>query len=389
MAGPPLTKFTIIIQDNQSTPIERANLKGIASNVRISTMLPGGCSVASFEVPGSEFGVLTTPEYVSWNYKVRFLDAGVEFWSGRLDDAQLSRRASGWWWRITAKGFFANLDDQQYLSQDVSGLQTSSIIANVIASLTQQIQTTSITATGFTLSGAAAINLKMLSAAQIVSWAAMFGDSQFREQIWYVYPDSDGTVRFTYKPRPTTPDLECSVRGFRDVSFRMMGRNIANRVIAQYNAGASTVMKEDTDLQSAGPLGYNVIRSARFFVPEVSQSADAQQAAQVALNMLKYPRMSADAITTGPQTTFRDANENIVPLHMVRSGMLLKFDDVPPATTQQDGVGFNNYCMIVGTDYDEATQTLTIRPETYDNVIDKMIAKSYEILVGRHTVYTP
>ena len=377
------TAFTILITDNQSVPIQRGNLKGLAYNVRFSTMLPGGCANFSCNVPGDYFSLTDHPEYISFNYKIQVLSGGIVVWSGRLEDASLSRDRSGWKWTISGKGFAANLDDQQYTSQDVSGLTTDAIVSNVISSLTQQIDASSITGTGFTLSGAAAINLKMLSSAQILSWAAMFGNSTYTDMIWYVYPDDDGTVRITFKPRPLVHDLLVTTRSFSHIGFKLMGRGIANRILMQYNGGGSTVAVNDTDLQGAGPIGYNVIRTARFFLPEISQSADASQAAQTLLNLMKEPRMSTDSFQCGADVLFRDAYGQEVPLHLVRAGQFLRFEDV---------IHNESWCieaLIVETDYDEAARTLTVKPETFDNVMERVVAKAVEILNGRHTVYAP
>lgn len=379
-----MSQFTFTIYDTQATAAVVAENAGpLITSVVLRTTLPGGCSELSFTI---HTPIFTPPLYLGKFYEVRVRDDKGIFWMGRMEDFKAHAGPDGEYWNVSAYGYGVNLDDQLYTSQDVSNTQTSTIIANALTSLTQQIDVQTITASSYTLSAATAVNLKLTTAAVVAQWATSFGDSSDAEQIWYIYPQDDGDIEFTFKPRPTTADLSCRVMTFTTKEFGLVGRQLANRVVVQYNDGASVVTVNDTDLQGAGPAGWNFIRTHLLVMPEITQSADATQAGQVFLNKVKTTRMAATNLITTTNTIFLDTNNQQVNPWRVRSGQILQFTDIFPDTGGSGTLTYNNSCLIAGTEWNEDAQTLSLTPESYDLQAELEIARARSLLTGRHTV---
>lgn len=378
-----MSRFAFSIFDTQSPAVSRELPRDRITGVRFTTVHPGGCGELSFRVPAS---TRVVPIWAGYNFEVRVLDGGDVFWSGRMDDLTAHRGPDGEWWQVGVHGFAVNLDDQVYTSQDVNNTQTSTIVTNGLSSLTQQIDANSITATGFTLSAATAVNLKLLTAAQVAQWVKQFGDSSNNPQVWYVYPDTDGTVRFTLKDRPTTPDVVGSAADFTVVDFGLRGRQLANRVVVMYNAGASFVTVNDTTLQGAGPAGWNLIRTAIAVIPEITQSADATQAANAILTQVKSARMAASNLALKPPYRILDSNGQYLAPWRARAGTLFQFRDIDPAEGYLGTLAYNNSFLVAGTSFDEDSQALTITPESYDLTLEQIVARVRALLRGRHTV---
>lgn len=380
-----MSRFRIDIYDNRSTPVHRDNIGPIAEGLVFTTRLPGGCGEATFRV---QLPTHILPQWLDYNYDLRILDERRMPWRGRIEDYIAHRGPDGEWWDVTALGYAINLDDQFYTSQNVQNQQTSVIVTNALANA-PQITASTVTATGFTIANTAAVNLIMMTMAQVIRWAEDFFNSADEQQIWYVYPDDDGTVRFTWIPRSAATHLLLA-RALCEVSeFGVMGRQLADRYIVNYNAGASNVTVNNTTLQGPGPNGWNVIRARHRVIPEISNSADATQAADGLLAFWSKKRMNARQITLKqahqlPTIQTEGTGEIIVP-YMVRAGQVLHFTDVNPA----EGPGtesWNDHALIVGTVYNEDEQTLTITPESYDPTMDAFIARVRGVLEGRHKV---
>jgi hypothetical protein len=82
---------------------------------------------------------------------------------------------------------------------------------------------------------------------------------------------------------------------------------------------------------------------------------------------------------------FRDANDQAVAAWWLRAGYLFRFRDVDPGEAAGATLGFLNSFLIDETEYDEDTATLTLRPESFDNLVESSIAAVRGVLGGRLT----
>ena len=380
-----MSRFSIPIYDNTGRAASIQDIGPIAERVRVTTVLPGGCGELSFRVPHPMWVV---PNWVGPNYRVDVLDNEGIFWAGRMERFQaLNDPSTGEYWEIIAIGFAANGDDQLYTAQDVNGLQTSAIVTNVVTNLMPQIGATSIEASAVTLSAATAITLKMLKSGQVIGWASLLGDSGNNPQQWHVYPRADRTILLTFEDRPTTAGYRLSVNSLKSYRFGFDMARFANRVSGQYNASASVVTVNDTDLQGVGPGGVNVIRAAYFVDDEITQSADATQQANALLTRLKQKRMSATSLVVNPNSLITDSSNQPVSLWRVRAGKIVWLIDITAAGINTS-LMYNNSALVVGTEYDEESGILTLTPESYESLMQMEVARASQLLEGRHTVQT-
>ena len=377
-----MSRFGIIVRDNQSSRAERADLGTEAYGLRLSTVLPGGCNACTFRVAAP---IRFVPTWLGINYEVRLRDAQGVFWSGRMEQILPHRSAGGEYWEVTALGFAVNLDDQLYTAQDVAGLETSAIAGGAITNLTQQIAVSTVTPTGFTLSAVSAVSLRMLTAKTVITWAARYADTSNTPFLWYVYPQNDGDTEFTFAPRPSTPDLDTFLDDMDLFEGGFSVRRLANRVIVEYNAGASTLTVNDSALQGSGPTGWGFVRTAYLYLPEITQSADATQAANALLEAASNQRLAARAITMTPGARFFDRYGAPVAPWRVRSGLLMHIDDIIGASQGIGTLSWNNAALIAGTEYDEDSQVLTIVPENHELTLDQIVAQVSQLFRGRHT----
>ena len=377
----------IMVRDNQSSPARLGSMRPHgAYGLRYSTILPGGCAECTFRLPATD-DFLTPPSQWGYNYRVDLQLGGVVIWSGRMEDLQLHKGGDGVYWEIRSVGYGVNLNDQYYTTQAVNNVETSTIVSSAISSLAPQIAATSITATGFTIDNTTAVTLKMVSAAAAIAWAARFGlATTYNPQQWYVYPDSDGTIRFTFESRPTSVSIKGMVADFEEADFALFGKNLYNRAVVQYNGATSVATANDTTLQAAGPGGWNVIKTFAMVLPEITQSVDAGQAANALLEQFGTPRIAATSLRTQrtvDQLNLLDSNGERVDPIKIRAGTLMQFLDMPDTGGAYQGIQWANTFVIAGTEYDEDSQTLTITPEGYDNSAEKLMAKVDYLLRGR------
>ena len=386
-----MSQFQLLVYDLQSTPVFRGDLaaggEGLypAQHVSISNILPGGNEACSFRLPisGSPWAM---PAILGKFYELRVLDAESIFWIGRMEDFKLHIGRDGMYWDVTAYGYGVNLDDQAYTAQNVAGVATGTIADNAITNLTQKIGARSVTATSVSISAATAVNLKLLKASVVVNWAAKFGDSAFNPQIWYVYPDADATVRFTFKDRPATPDLYISAQDMDLLDFGLLGRQLGNRVIVQYNDGASAVTRNNTALQGAGPNGWNFIKAVNVFAPEITQSADANQLGDAVLQKVQTTYMFASNVSLRPNARIVDSNGQLVKPWRVKAGQLVQLTDIIPAEGALTNLTFNNSFLVARVAWDEDRQALSLTPESQEPTIYSIVAQAKSVLAGRHTV---
>lgn len=381
-----MSRFTINIYSNNSAQTHIAEIGAIAERLKTSTVCPGGCASASWRVPHP---ALQKPVWAGINYRVDILDEEGIFWAGRMEDfATISNPGEGDFWEIGCYGFGVSGDDQLYTTADASGLSTDTIVSTIISSLMPQIGATSIDATSVTLSGATAITIRMKKAGQTIGWASLFGDSSNNSQIWYVYPDYDRTIRATFTDRPTTVAIYLSLRQLESYRFGLQARHLANRFSLQYNGASSNVTVNDTTLQAAGPEGWNFIKERMAISDEITQSADATQLANALLTKYKNARMYATALKCTPDAIPLDGSFNPIPLWRVRSGQLAQLTDVMVTDKPNDQLSFNNSFLIVGTEYDEESNSLTITPESFESMLQMDTARARQLLEGRHTIHT-
>ena len=379
------SRFNIMIRDNQLVPVSRGDFKDRAYKVGWTTLLPGGCGDLAWRFRHPR---RTTPIEIGFNFRVQVSYGGRVVWSGRIEDAFAGTDKDGDYWEVVAKGDGIVVDDQDATTVNVRNTTTSQIVTDVITAINTPntlIDASSITATGFTISNTADVNLTSMRAADRINWAAEFGDSSNRQQLWYVYPDDNGDRRFTFKPRPTTPDLEGYAKDFEAVRWGFKGRQVYNRVNVDYTGGRSTA--NDTTLQGAGPDGYGIIRSYTVSVPELTNAGDAAQLAATLLALVKTAKMTAQPMTMKANAVLYNSSGDYVAPWEVRAGQLFYFrdadaDDSGPAGT----LTFRNSFLIVGTAWDEDGQTLTMTPESYDSELSLMVARSRALLAGLHQV---
>jgi hypothetical protein len=380
-----MSRFGVHITDTSG--VYRGNFGPLLEGLRFSTVQPGGCGSASFRVPATNSGTLAPLPWLGKFFDVSITEAGRYLWRGRIEDIELSGGRGGRWWTIGAVGYGAALDDLDAAPEDVSGVTTSTLVSD-LATAAGIFDTVSITASGFTLSGAAAIDLPAMSAMARIAWAAQFGDSSFRPQVWHVYPGDLGDLTFTFGPRPTTPAYEGYLTDFEAYTFGLQGHQLYNRVTVGYNNGASSATVNDTALQGPGPDGWDITRALVRVMPHITQSADATQAANVLLSAYKAQRMAATALVVPAGRrlpVFRDANDQAVAAWWLRAGYLFRFRDVDPGEAAGATLGFLNSFLIDETEYDEDTATLTLRPESFDNLVESSIAAVRGVLGGRLT----
>ena len=358
------------------------NLGQRVYGLRFTTQLPGGCAELACAIP-AEFGEqLAIPPYLGYNYRVDLLDYGY-FWSGRMNYPSLVRDGSGFRWLISAKGYGVSLSDQVSTVTNAQNTQTSTLISNILTSLAPDIDATTITATGFTISNTAAVNINRVTPAMMVAWTNRYGDSSYNPQLATVYPDNDGTVRFTYKPRPTTGDLTAAIYDSERAEIGGEESEYANKVTIQYNSGASYVSASDT--AESNKIG--LVKEHVAVIPEISQSVDATQAANAILTAKKQLRIAASGpLVYKVGAPIRDTNNALVPFQRVRSGQLVRLVDVSPYQNPLTNLAFFNSFMIAETVYDEDNQTLTITPESYNLALQRNIATVYALITGRHQI---
>lgn len=376
--------FAIIIYDNQATAVSRGNIGPLAHHLSLSSTIPGGNGQCRFRL-AAPIGLV--PDFLNFNYEVRVSDAGEVFWSGRIEDLIAHRDGAGEYWEVTAYGFGVNLEDQIYGSaQNVQNVVTSTVASNTLTNA-PQIDVSTITASGFTIANTAAVNLKMMTMSQVVNWAARFGKSAtYDGYLWYVYPDADGTVRFTFTTRPTTTTYALRLPDCELVEFGLVGRRLANRVVVQYNDGASVATQNDTALQGAGPAGWNLLRTLQEFVPEVVNSADATQIANALLTRYKQKYMGARSIQLKPSALILDGNGQRIEPWRMRAGYLAQILDVDAAQGASGTLGFTNSFLVQETVWDQDSQTLSLIPEYRDLSPQAAFAQLFAVLRGRHTM---
>ena len=377
-----MSAFDFIFTDTQGTPVQRRSLSDLVEHLQMVDILPGGNGQATFRIP-SPTRSATVPNWLGYNYDVKITRRGRVVWRGRIEDFKRRRQSAGWpYFDITVGGYGLALKDEFDTARNVQNTETSTIVSNAITNLVPDITTTSITASGFTISNTSAVNLTRMNAAAQIAWAANFGDTGFADQLWYIYPDNDGTIRFTFKPRPTTPDLYLDEVDADSFDWGLSGYALTNRVRVQYNSAASFVSAEDTALQGAGPTGWDRIIELMAVVPQITQSADADQIASTLLTTFQNIRMRAEAGTFGASTLILDANRASKYLYEVRAGQLVQLKDVSQAAAPGTTLSYSNSFLIAEKTYDEDTDTLTLVPESFDTMIERSIARVTNVLQG-------
>ena len=380
-----MSAFDVTITDNQASPVSW-NLKHEVVGWSHTTAIPGGGLSASFKVYAPTF---IPPLYLRQFYNVTAAYERGIFWAGRIESLNSSQDREGEYWAVGCVGWGVHLDDQIDVSEDVSSTATNTVVANAVTNFTQKIDVQTISTTSWTL-GAGITALKMMTPAQIIAQMMAFGDTSNNAQQWHVYPQDDGDIEFTFEDRPAATGYTARASQFEHKQFGSIGSRLANRVIVQYANATKTVTVNDTTLQGAGPAGWGFIKAIKLIYNEIPDSAagdaDALQIATVALALAGVERMAAKSLVARNNVDFRNSDGHDVPLHRIRSGKILELEDLMGRSTGgSNALTFDRSCLIVGTTYDEDTQTLSITPESYALTIEQQIARIYQVLDGRHT----
>ena len=366
-----MSRFTVVISDVDA--VFRSALSAEVEQLRVSTQSPGGCAVLSFTIREPISAAL--PVYLGAAYDVRLQDEQGTFWAGRMEEIAICRHRNAEFFQVHVLGYAAHLDDRIGLTENVSGQATNTVADNAVANHTQKIDSRDVDATGFTLQATTAITHTNKRVRELVNWAAQFGDSADKRILWHVWPDGTKNA-FEFKIEPAAAGYFIRLA---DMSFFHAGfifKNYANRIIVQYNAGASTETREDATAQGAGPDGVNVIRTHFVSIPEITQALDAQQAGDRLLNTMKTLRMHAQRITLPRGAVILDADRQEVSPWRVRAGKLVQIEDMSPYVGAGSNLAWNNSFLLVGTEWDEDSQELTLIPETWDPDISTIIAKA-------------
>ena len=384
-----MSAFSVVVTNNHATPVgyELPDVEGL----RFTTVSPGGCGVLSFRLPPQN-EALAVPPYLGFDYKVEVWDAGVCIWSGVMDPPSLVMDArDSYHWEVTATGWGVLLSAQFDNTQNVQNQQTSTVVSSAITNLVPEFArtgfATSITATGFTLSNTAAINLAWLTGVAQITWAGRFGDSSDARQVFTVYPDDDGTVWFTFAPQSTTPDYSVQIR---DAAGARLGGNrhaYANRATVRYNGAASSVSSNDTTLQGEGPAGVDHIHELLWVLDELTQSADATQAANALLEAHKALRLAPNGpMVLSFSTTVHDADGQLVKPWRIRAGNVMLLTDVLATEAPDTNLALWPQFLIAETDVNEEAQTVTLTPESFETYMERQVSMVYALLQGRHTL---
>ena len=350
--------------------------------VHFTTQHPGGCAEFGCSIP-AEFGEqLAIPPYLGYNYRLDVTDSRGYVWSGRTAYPSLVRSRTGYQWRLGAKGYGVTLSDQLSTTTNAQNTATNTLLSNALA-LAPSITASTITATGFTISNTAAVNLARVTPAMMASWIARFGDSNFDPQTMVVYPDNDGTIRLTFKPRPTTADITGAIYDSESAEIGGEESDFADKVTIQYNAGTSYVSASDSAL--IAKLGLTKEYAA--IIPEITQSVDATQAANAILEAKSQLRIAASGpLVYRADAPLYDSNGTLLPAHRVRSGQIFRFIDVSPYESTPSNLAFFNSFMVAETSFDEDSQTLTITPESYALHLQRSVATVYSLIAGRYQI---
>ena len=369
-----MSKLQVYISDNQSTPYPVAHLSDVVEGLRFSRQLDGGELSCSFIVrEPTQF----VPTWIGPNFDVRIVsEDGQHAWRGRMEEAYAVENENEEYWEITAVGYAANLDDRIDTSENVSGLATDVIVTNFLTNHTQQIDVQSVSATGVTLSAATAITLTNEKGYGHVNFAKRFGFSDDMPAQWYVKTQADGDREFLFEKRPTAASYFIYRRDWTNARRGFTFKEYANRVVVEYNSGASVVTVDDTTAQGAGPAGVGVIRTAFISIPEITQAADATQAGEALLTKLKTLRMNARSISIRPNAIILDDQGLEVKPYMVQIGKIMQVVDVVSGAAAMNTLAWNNSFVIVGMEWDDDTQTLNLTPESFDSSMSMVIAKA-------------
>jgi len=170
----------------------------------------------------------------------------------------------------------------------------------------------------------------------------------------------------------------------------MVGLFLTDQPVASlYNSGASYVTVNDTDLQADGPEGWGFVKTFAVVIPEISQSADATQAANAILTAAKALRMTATSLKVKAgegHPVFYGSNGQPAKPWRLRAGQLFHLRDVDPGVGASTNLAFLNSFVVAGTEWDEESRTLTLTPESYERALERAAATVRNLLLGRHQV---
>lgn len=385
-----MSDFGISITNRQATPVSWPDIGPLAEKLRFTTVSPGGFGVCTFRLPADPDAALVAPPYLyPFNKVLLFAPRSVEcIGAGRITAARLHGGGQSRWWDVTVEGYGVALGDTIISSLNVRNTESSAAVLSAVTGI-GEFDDLAITATGFTFSNSADITLRGMTAGAVLAFLSRFGDSGLNPQQWTVYPDSAGNIVFTWGPRPTTAAVEAYLSEFTSYEFGSQTRVLGNEADVLYNNGVSLASVSDTDLQAAGPDGFGLVRALALTLPQLTDSADATQAANALLAATSALRMSATSLVATTQTNYyrplvSGGSEPGTPLEpwRIRAGTLFRLRDVPTRSAPGT-LAFTDSFTIVETDYDEDSRTLRIIPESFDLLLERSVAQVRALLSGR------
>ena len=388
----PLT--LVVINQNSGQAWEISTL---VRNVSYTTVEPGGCETATFNIPVSFTDrTLIIPNYLQLFYQLRILDEQGCVWIGRLEEVGLDIDENGGQWKVTAYGYGVMAASQVSTKYNMRNKNTMTQIAvdalNLLATENNVSITQNITATGYTINNSGDTTLDTITAAGLLTISRAFGTGGgLRSPIQFtIYPDISGGVTATIRAFPTgNPDLRARLQDFGKASFAANGRSYANRISMLYDSGNSVLTAQNTALQAAFPNGVNMVRTLTVIFNQLHDAGDATQMANTLLNWASAIRLSASgSYTTGGSTRFRNESTGqwTVTPRRVRAGQYMALSDMVTLSSGSTNLAFNNSFLIARTRWDEDSNQLTITPENFESAAERAWAQVRGTIMGRFTV---
>lgn len=345
-------------------------ITGEAEGIVLSTTSPGGCFECRFRLKRR-----ARLQYfdIGYPYEVWVSDNVGVFWRGRMERVRRVFHDFQEYIEIIALGGGVNTDDQVIVGDTTSataGTAVETIVGTLISTYVPKVPNTSLVVTGRNLTASITIDGKRTR--QAINDIIRLGTSANAPLLWHVWPDgSNNAYVFELVARPTTAGYTVDLNNV-DLSFGFDGSAYANRVRISYTlAGVKTWrMVEDSAAQTL----VNLIRETAIEAPEFVNATDADNAANTVLTQTKkLIAVAEDGSITSPFAIL-DSNAQVVPLHRVRAGKLLVIQGPESGAGTLGTIDWGNSVLIVRTEYNNDSGTLTLTFESFKTTLEGLIA---------------